>query len=71
MSRSTVLQLSFEEIIVKSKGSKTPKPGKDASQAMKRAAKTSTKSGQKVTRPPTPDRAEVRQQTTHRQGHTK
>ena len=56
---------------MKSKANKTPKPGKAASEAMKRAAKTSTKGGSKVTRAATPDRTEVRQKTTNRQGRTK
>jgi hypothetical protein len=35
------------------------------------AAKHSTKSGQKVTRPNTASRKEVRRETVHRKGHTK
>jgi hypothetical protein len=46
-------------------------PGKPAGKSTIHAATKSTKSGQKVTRARTASRAEVRQQTTHRQGHTK
>lgn len=44
---------------------------KTPSKADARAARKSTKSGQRVTRARTADRDEVRQQTIHRQGHPK
>jgi hypothetical protein len=42
-------------------------PGKAAAEAARR----STKSGQKISRGTTASRGEIRQQTVHRQGHTK
>jgi hypothetical protein len=47
------------------------KQSKPAGKAATAAAKKSTKSGQRVTRSTTATRGEVRQQTTHRQGHPK
>jgi hypothetical protein len=40
-------------------------------QATVKAAKHSTKDGQKVTRPNTTSRKEIRRETIHRIGHTK
>ncbi|MCI0335369.1 MAG: hypothetical protein L0228_19345 [Planctomycetes bacterium] len=53
------------------KSANTPKPAKPAGKAAKKAAAASTKDGQRVTRDNTNSRKEVRQQTTHRQGHPK
>ena len=53
------------------KSANTPKPAKPAGSAAKKAADASTQDGQQVTRENTNSREEVRQQTTHRQGHPK
>ena len=53
------------------KSANTPKPAKPAGKATKIAAASSTKDGQRATRESTNSRQEVRQQTTHRQGHPK
>ena len=57
--------------MAKKKSANTPKPAKPAGKAAKKAAAASTKDGQRVTRESTNSRKEVRQQTTHRQGHPK
>jgi hypothetical protein len=56
-----------------SKKANTPKAAKPAGKAEQTAtnAKASAKDRKRVTRENTNSRAEVRQQTTHRQGHPK
>ena len=49
----------------------TPKSAKPAGNAAKNAAAASTKGGQKVTRPSTASRGEVRRQNPQQQGHSK
>jgi len=48
-----------------------PEKTTPATDSQARAARKSSKSGQKITRETTPNRGEIRQQTVHRQGHTK
>lgn len=53
------------------KSANTPKPAKPSGNAARKAAVKSTKDGQRITRAATRSRQEVRQVTTHQQGHPK